>query len=61
MVQKNYRKKIVKQMWQNKDTGSDGYIHYLDCITGIHLCQNPIKYYFKYVQCIYNYLKIKFN
>lgn len=33
MVQKNYRKKIVKQMWQDnkEETGSDGYIHYFDC------------------------------
>lgn len=63
MVQKNYRKKIVKQMWQDnkEETGNDGYIHYFDCVTGIHLCQNPIKYHFKYVQCIYNYLKIKLN
>lgn len=63
MVQKNHRKKTVKQMWQDnkEETGSDGYIHYLDCVTGIHLCQNPIKYHFKYVQCIYNYLKMKFK
>lgn len=49
----------VAKWFKKKNLWNERYSHYLRCVTGVGLCQNPTKNHFKYVQSVYNYLKIQ--
>lgn len=47
---------------KKKNLWNERYSHYLRCVTGVGLCQNPTKYHFKYVhECLQLSQNTKFN